>query len=148
MKTGVENDIFWSEIGSGFGGKGSTLPPLSPPQRLLLGIHIKIAIIEKIESARGTIVPRTLPFFFSPASPQHKEASVEERAPSKNSQEYPPGFRPHYFQSSKKKFKDFSRACKEIQVLFSKKFKDFSRLCESCLKKLGAKMVELSKVHH
>ena len=126
MKTGVENDIFWSEIGSGFGGKGSTLPPLSPPQRLLLGIHIKIAIIEKIESARGTIVPRTLPFFFSPASPQHKEASVEERAPSKNSQEYPPGFRPHYYQSSKKKiqglFKGLQRNpstfFKEIQGLF------------------------------
>jgi len=59
----------------------------SPPQRLLLGIPIKIAIIEKIESARGTmgrgkpvpIVPRALSFSFSPAFPQHKEASVEER---------------------------------------------------------------------
>ena len=26
---GVENDIFWSEIGSGFGGPGGT-----PPQRI------------------------------------------------------------------------------------------------------------------
>jgi len=24
---GVENDLFWSEIGSGFGGPGSTPPP-------------------------------------------------------------------------------------------------------------------------
>ena len=28
--------------------------------------------IEKMESARGTIVPRALSFSFSPASPQHK----------------------------------------------------------------------------
>ena len=42
-------------------------------------------IIEKIESARGTmgrgklpIVPRALSCSFSPASPQHKEASAEE----------------------------------------------------------------------
>ena len=72
-------------------------PFLSPPQRLPLGIPIKISIIEKIESARGTMgrgkrreplfslppshrAPRAL-FFFSPASPQHKEASAEERAP-------------------------------------------------------------------
>ena len=27
---GVENDIFWSEIGSGFGEPGSTLPPRIP----------------------------------------------------------------------------------------------------------------------
>ena len=50
-----------------------------------------MAIIEKIESAWGTmgrglpslfslpIVPRALYFSFSPASPQHKEASVKER---------------------------------------------------------------------
>ena len=50
-----------------------------------------MAIIEKIESAWGTIgwglpslfplpiVPRALSFSFSPASPQHKEASVKER---------------------------------------------------------------------
>ena len=30
MKTGVKNDIFWSEIGSGFGEPGGT-----PPQRIL-----------------------------------------------------------------------------------------------------------------
>ena len=60
---------------------------LSPPQRLPLGIPIKISIIEKIESARETmergkrlpIVLRVLSFSFSPASPQHKEASAEER---------------------------------------------------------------------
>ena len=67
---------------------------LSPPQRLLLGIPIKIAIIEKIESAPRTmgrgkggslssliplpIVPRALSFSFSPASPQHKETSTQE----------------------------------------------------------------------
>ena len=27
LKTGVENDIFWSEISSGFGEAGGTLPP-------------------------------------------------------------------------------------------------------------------------
>ena len=27
---GVKNDIFWSEIGSGFGEPGSTLPPRIP----------------------------------------------------------------------------------------------------------------------
>ena len=87
---GVENYIFWSEIGSGFGEQGGTPPPLSPVQRLLLGIPTKIAIIEKIESAGDDCFPHAL-FFFSPASPQHKEASAKERAPSKNSQEYPTG---------------------------------------------------------
>ena len=65
---------------------------LTPPQRLPLGIPLKIAIIEKIESARGAmgiglsslfplpIVPRALSLFFlSSASPQNKEASAEER---------------------------------------------------------------------
>ena len=51
---------------------------LSPPRRLPLVIPIKIAMIEKIESARG-IVPRALSFSFLQASPQHKEASAEER---------------------------------------------------------------------
>ena len=46
---------------------------LSPPPRFLLGIPIKIAIIEKIESARGTIhffpsCPARSLFFFSPTS--------------------------------------------------------------------------------
>ena len=71
------------------------LRPLSPPQTLPLGIPIKIAIIEKIESARGTMgrwkrweplfslspshrAPRAL-FFFLP-----REASVEERATTRN----------------------------------------------------------------
>ena len=27
LKTGVENDIFWSEIGPGFGEPGGTPPP-------------------------------------------------------------------------------------------------------------------------
>jgi len=30
LKTGVENGIFWSEIGSGFGYAGSTPPPKIP----------------------------------------------------------------------------------------------------------------------
>ena len=30
LKTGVENGMFWSEIGSGFGELGGTPPPPSP----------------------------------------------------------------------------------------------------------------------
>ena len=30
LKTGVENDIFWYEIGSGFGDAGGTPPPKNP----------------------------------------------------------------------------------------------------------------------
>ena len=65
---------------------------LSPPQRLPLGIPIKISIIEKIESARRTMGTSPFPscparsLFLSPqpphntkASPQYKEASAEER---------------------------------------------------------------------
>ena len=65
---------------------------LSPPQRLPLGIPIKISIIEKIESARGTMGTSPFPscparsLFLSPqpphntkASPQYKEVSAEER---------------------------------------------------------------------
>ena len=39
MKTGVENDIFWSEIGSGFGDPGGT-PPSRIPRSTPRGIHI------------------------------------------------------------------------------------------------------------
>ena len=49
---------------------------LSPPQRLPLSIPIKIAIIEKVERARGA---SSLSFSFSRASPQFKAASAEER---------------------------------------------------------------------
>ena len=39
LKTGVENDIFWSEIGSGFGEPGGTsLPGISgsiPPGNMI-----------------------------------------------------------------------------------------------------------------
>ena len=70
---------------------------LSPPQRFRLGIPIKIAITEKIDSARGTIgrgerrekasllsspfplFPARCLSFFSPAPQQHKETSAEER---------------------------------------------------------------------
>ena len=59
--------------------------PLSPSQRLPLGI-LKIAMIEKIESVGSLsslfslpIVSRALSNSFSPASPQHQEASAEER---------------------------------------------------------------------
>ena len=31
LKTGVENDIFWSETGPGFGDPGGTPPPGVPP---------------------------------------------------------------------------------------------------------------------
>ena len=145
---GVENYIFWSEIGSGFGEQGGTPPPLSPVQRLPLGIPTKIAIIEKIESARGTTVSHVLSFF-SPQPPHNTKRPLRrKRAPSKNSHEYPTGLSTPLLSKFKKLFKDFSRTCTEIQVIFLKKFKDFSRLCESCLKKLGAKKVELSKVHH
>ena len=30
LKTGVENDIFWSETGSGFGEPGGATPPKIP----------------------------------------------------------------------------------------------------------------------
>ena len=33
VKTGVENDIFWSKIGSGFGESGSTSLPPPPPHK-------------------------------------------------------------------------------------------------------------------
>ena len=67
----------------------------SPPQRLPLGIPIKIAMHVKIESARRMMGrgKRRKPFFslppshrspalsfsFSPVALQHKEASTEER---------------------------------------------------------------------
>ena len=61
----------------------------SPPQRLPLGIPIKIEIKSRKNRKRAgddgkslihlPVVPRALSFSFSPASPQHKEASAEER---------------------------------------------------------------------
>ena len=53
------------------------LAALSSAEALPLGIPIKISIIEKIESARGT--PRALSFSFSPASPQHKSLPTTQR---------------------------------------------------------------------
>ena len=42
LKTGVENGIFWSEIGSGFGEPGGTplpkIPRSVPPGRVSSGI--------------------------------------------------------------------------------------------------------------
>jgi len=76
----------WSKVGK----------YLSPPQRLPLGIPMKIAIIEKQEAPYerweegkgGSLTlfslspshraPRA-PFSFFPASSQHKEASAEDR---------------------------------------------------------------------
>ena len=49
---------------------------ISPPQRLPLGIPIKIAIIEKIESARGPIIPRAF-FFFLPSLPKTQRGLCE-----------------------------------------------------------------------
>jgi len=45
MKTGVKNDNFWSEIGSGFGESGGTSPPSIPrftPQVKMLEHYRKI----------------------------------------------------------------------------------------------------------
>ena len=65
---------------------------LSPPQRLPLGIPIKIAIIENSKRKRdngkrekvglaSSLFPshRALAFFLSPASLRHKEVSAEEK---------------------------------------------------------------------
>lgn len=68
----------------------------TPPQRLPLGIPVKIAVIEKNRKCAGTMGKGKKPsstllsflfpscpalsFSFSPASLQHEEASVEERA--------------------------------------------------------------------
>ena len=63
LKTGVENSIFWSEIGSGFGDAGGTPPPYistSTPRRLIRsntltlerdyhGLHYKILKRRKLE---------------------------------------------------------------------------------------------------
>ena len=71
---------------------------LSPPQRLPLGVPIKISIIEKIESARGTmgrgkrlsslfplpIVPRALSFF-SPQPPHNTKRPLRRREGLTNS---------------------------------------------------------------
>ena len=40
LKTGVENDIFWSEIGSGFGKPGGTPPPRIPRSTPRIHCHI------------------------------------------------------------------------------------------------------------
>ena len=74
------------------------MPTLSPPQRLPLGIPIKISIIDKNRKRAGNdgkretagaaglsslfplpIVPRALSFSFSPASPQHKSLPTIQR---------------------------------------------------------------------
>ena len=54
----------------------------SPPQRLPLGIPIKISIIEKIESARGSFhpsyrAPRAL--FLSPQPPHKNKSTLRRR---------------------------------------------------------------------
>ena len=52
---------------------------LSPPQRLQLGGGKGLSSFFPLP-----IVPRALSFSFSPASPQHKEASAEERGTGYN----------------------------------------------------------------
>ena len=42
MKTGVKNDIFWSEIGSGFGEPGGTLQPRTPRSTLRRYMYIRV----------------------------------------------------------------------------------------------------------
>ena len=57
-----------------------TRPFLSPPQRLPLGIPIKISITEKIESARGTMAScpaRSL--FLSPQPPHNTKRPLRRR---------------------------------------------------------------------
>ena len=39
LKTGVENAIFWSQIGSGFGEPGGTPPPTIPRSNPPLAPH-------------------------------------------------------------------------------------------------------------
>ena len=45
LKTGVENDIVWSEIGPGFGEQGGTPPPRIPP-RVPPGFYQKVKVKE------------------------------------------------------------------------------------------------------
>ena len=58
---------------------------LSPPQRLPLGIPIKISIIEKIESARGTMGTSPFPscparsLFLSPPPPHNTKRPLRRR---------------------------------------------------------------------
>ena len=58
---------------------------LSPPQRLPLGILIKISIIEKIESARGTMGASPFPscparsLFLSPQPPHNTKRPLRRR---------------------------------------------------------------------
>ena len=58
---------------------------LSPPKRLPLGIPIKISIIEKIESARGTMGTSPFPscparsLFLSPQPPHNKSLPTIQR---------------------------------------------------------------------
>ena len=50
LKTGVENDIFWSEIGSRFGEPGSTSPPRIPrstPRVTRVGKKISIFCLNR-----------------------------------------------------------------------------------------------------
>ena len=46
LKTGVENDMFWSEIGPGFKTRGGTRPPRFPrstPSRVLyLQLYLRV----------------------------------------------------------------------------------------------------------
>ena len=53
LKTGVENDIFWSEIGSGFGEPGGTPPsriPRSTPPGLEMRTNLARILHKKIDS--------------------------------------------------------------------------------------------------
>ena len=107
--TGYPNNLTLTFI-TRVSAKPSLWNTLSPPQRLPLGIPIKISIIDKNRKRAGDdgkretagepqiwpenrtlygrglsslfplpIVPRALPFSFSPASPQHKSFPTIQR---------------------------------------------------------------------
>ena len=69
-------------------------PTFSPPRKLPLGIPIKIAIIEKIESAQGTMgrgkspPPRPRFLFLSPQPPYNTKRPLPRRRGANNSQHF------------------------------------------------------------
>ena len=125
LKTGAENYIFWSELGSGFGELGSTLLPLSPPQRLLLGIPIKIAIFEKLESVGDDCSPRTLSFFL-PSLPTTQRGLCGGES---SLQEFPgvphQAFDPTTFKVQKKNSRTFQGLAQKSKYFFQRNSRTF-----------------------
>ena len=48
LKTGVENYIFWSEVGSGFGEPGGTPPLRIPKSTFPLRVRLRILLFQNI----------------------------------------------------------------------------------------------------